>query len=113
MHMIGHHDEVTKLVADTIEVFPAIENEALAVRVTQNTRTMPFIEIRVQLAIEVLEELPLFLREELNEAFGPLLDLNAMQALVTGALSKAPNVESVKTSLILHVAKDEPEVPLP
>jgi DNA-binding Lrp family transcriptional regulator len=40
-------------------------------------------------------------------------DLNAMQAFVTGALSKAPNVESVKTSLILHVAKDEPEVPLP
>jgi DNA-binding Lrp family transcriptional regulator len=40
-------------------------------------------------------------------------DLNAMQAFVTGALSKAPNVDSVKTSLILHVAKDEPEVPLP
>jgi DNA-binding Lrp family transcriptional regulator len=40
-------------------------------------------------------------------------DLSAMQAFVTGALSKAPNVESVKTSLIMHVAKDEPEVPLP
>lgn len=40
-------------------------------------------------------------------------DLAAMQAFVTGALSKAPNVESVKTSLIMHVAKDEPEVPLP
>jgi DNA-binding Lrp family transcriptional regulator len=40
-------------------------------------------------------------------------DLNAMQSFVTGALSKAPNVDSVKTSLILHVAKDEPEVPLP
>jgi DNA-binding Lrp family transcriptional regulator len=40
-------------------------------------------------------------------------DLNAMQAFVTGALSKTANVESVKTSLILHVAKDEPEVPLP
>jgi DNA-binding Lrp family transcriptional regulator len=40
-------------------------------------------------------------------------DLEAMQAFVTGALSKAPNVESVKTSLILHVAKNEPEVPLP
>lgn len=40
-------------------------------------------------------------------------DLTAMQAFVTGALSKAPGVENVKTSLILHVAKDEPEVPLP
>jgi DNA-binding Lrp family transcriptional regulator len=40
-------------------------------------------------------------------------DLAAMQSFVTGALSKAPNVDSVKTSLIMHVAKDEPEVPLP
>jgi len=40
-------------------------------------------------------------------------DLQSIQAFVMGALSKAPNVESVKTSLILHVAKDEPEVPLP
>jgi len=31
---------------------------------------------------------------------------------VLGALAKAPNVESVKTSLIMRVAKDEPEVPL-
>jgi DNA-binding Lrp family transcriptional regulator len=40
-------------------------------------------------------------------------DLAAMQSFITGALSKASTVESVKTSLILHVAKDEPEVPLP
>ncbi|MFO1033438.1 MAG: Lrp/AsnC family transcriptional regulator [Hyphomicrobiales bacterium] len=40
-------------------------------------------------------------------------DLQSIQNFVLGALSKAPNVESVKTSLILHVAKDEPEVPLP
>ena len=40
-------------------------------------------------------------------------DLAAVQSFVMGALSKAPNVESVKTSLILHVAKNEPEVPLP
>ncbi len=40
-------------------------------------------------------------------------DLAAMQSFITGALSKASNVDSVKTSLILHVAKDEPEVPLP
>jgi DNA-binding Lrp family transcriptional regulator len=39
-------------------------------------------------------------------------DLQAVQSFIMGALSKAPNVESVKTSLILHVAKDEPEVPL-
>ena len=39
-------------------------------------------------------------------------DLQSIQSFVMGALSKAPNVESVKTSLILHVAKDEPEVPL-
>jgi DNA-binding Lrp family transcriptional regulator len=40
-------------------------------------------------------------------------DLQSIQSFVMGALSKAPNVESVKTSVILHVAKDEPEVPLP
>jgi DNA-binding Lrp family transcriptional regulator len=40
-------------------------------------------------------------------------DLAAVQSFVMGALAKAPNVESVKTSLVLHVAKDEPEVPLP
>ncbi len=40
-------------------------------------------------------------------------DLPALQSFVMGGLAKAPNVESVKTSVILHVAKDEPEVPLP
>jgi DNA-binding Lrp family transcriptional regulator len=40
-------------------------------------------------------------------------DMPALQSFVMGALSKAANVESVKTSLILHVAKDEPRVPLP
>ena len=40
-------------------------------------------------------------------------DLQLLQSFIMGALSKAPNVESVKTSLILHEAKDEPEVPLP
>ena len=40
-------------------------------------------------------------------------DLSSMQSFITGALSKAANVESVKTSLILHTAKNEPEVPLP
>jgi DNA-binding Lrp family transcriptional regulator len=40
-------------------------------------------------------------------------DLQSVQSFVTGALSKAPNVESVKTSLVLNVTKDEPEVPLP
>jgi DNA-binding Lrp family transcriptional regulator len=40
-------------------------------------------------------------------------DLASMQSFITGALSKAANVESVKTSLILHTAKNEPEVPLP
>jgi DNA-binding Lrp family transcriptional regulator len=40
-------------------------------------------------------------------------DLPAIQSFVIGALSKAPNVESVKTSLVLHVTKDEAEVPLP
>ena len=39
-------------------------------------------------------------------------DLQSIQSFVMGALSKAPNVESVKTSLVLHVAKNEPEVPL-
>ena len=40
-------------------------------------------------------------------------DLPSIQSFITGALAKAPNVDSVKTSLILHVAKHEPEVPLP
>ena len=39
-------------------------------------------------------------------------DLQSIQSFVMGALSKAPNVESVKTSLVLRVAKDEPAVPL-
>ncbi len=39
-------------------------------------------------------------------------DLQSIQSFLLGALAKAPNVESVKTSLILHVAKDQPEVPL-
>ena len=39
-------------------------------------------------------------------------DLQSIQGFLMGALAKAPNVESVKTSLILHVAKDQPEVPL-
>lgn len=40
-------------------------------------------------------------------------DLQSIQSFVMGALSKAPNVDSVKTSLIMHTAKLEPEVPLP
>jgi DNA-binding Lrp family transcriptional regulator len=39
-------------------------------------------------------------------------DLGHVQNFVMGALSTAPNVASVKTSLILRVAKDEPGVPL-
>lgn len=40
-------------------------------------------------------------------------DLQSIQSFLMGALAKAANVESVKTLTILHVAKDEPEVPLP
>ncbi len=40
-------------------------------------------------------------------------DLPSVQSFVMGALSKAPNVESVKTSLVLHASKDEPLLPLP
>ncbi len=39
-------------------------------------------------------------------------DVASIQSFIMGALAKAPNVESVKTSLILRVAKDEPGVPL-
>ena len=39
-------------------------------------------------------------------------DLQSIQSFVLGALAKAPNVESVKTSIVLRVAKDEPGVPL-
>ena len=40
-------------------------------------------------------------------------DLPSLQSFVLDALSKAPNVESVKTSMVLRKAKDEPDVPLP
>jgi DNA-binding Lrp family transcriptional regulator len=40
-------------------------------------------------------------------------DMAGLQSFVLGALAKAPNVDSVKTSLVLHTAKDEPLVPLP
>jgi DNA-binding Lrp family transcriptional regulator len=40
-------------------------------------------------------------------------DLPALQSFVMGALSVAPNVDSVKTALVLHSAKDEPLLPLP
>ena len=39
-------------------------------------------------------------------------DLQSIQSFLMGALAKAPNVESVKTSIILHTAKDEAGVPL-
>lgn len=39
-------------------------------------------------------------------------DMQSIQSFLMGALAKAPNVESVKTSIILHVAKDEAGVPL-
>ncbi len=40
-------------------------------------------------------------------------DLPALQNFVLVALSKMPNVESVKTSIVLHAVKDDPLVPLP
>jgi DNA-binding Lrp family transcriptional regulator len=40
-------------------------------------------------------------------------DLQSLQSFVSGALSKSPHVENVRTSLILSDVKDEPEVPLP
>jgi len=38
-------------------------------------------------------------------------DLPAFQEFLTGQLTAAPNVESVKTSLVIRSAKDEPPVP--
>jgi DNA-binding Lrp family transcriptional regulator len=40
-------------------------------------------------------------------------DLPSLQSFVLQGLSKAPNVDSVKTSLVLHAAKEEPLLPLP
>jgi DNA-binding Lrp family transcriptional regulator len=40
-------------------------------------------------------------------------DLPSLQAFVLNALSKTPNVDSVKTSIVLRTVKDEPLVPLP
>jgi len=38
-------------------------------------------------------------------------DLSSFQGFLTGKLLKAPNVSSVKTSLVIRGAKDEPGVP--
>ena len=40
-------------------------------------------------------------------------DLGALQDFIIGDLAAAPNVENVKTTLILRVSKYEPGVPLP
>lgn len=39
-------------------------------------------------------------------------DLQTFQSFLTSKLTTAPNVESVKTSLTIRVAKDEPGVPV-
>jgi DNA-binding Lrp family transcriptional regulator len=38
-------------------------------------------------------------------------DLSSFQSFLTGALTAAPNVASVKTSLVIRAAKNEPGVP--
>ena len=38
-------------------------------------------------------------------------DLSTFQSFLTGELTSAPNVASVKTSLVIRAAKDEPGVP--
>ena len=38
-------------------------------------------------------------------------DLSSFQSFLTGELTAAPNVASVKTSLVIRAAKDEPGVP--
>ena len=38
-------------------------------------------------------------------------DLSTFQSFLTGALLTTPNVASVKTSLVIRGAKDEPGVP--
>ncbi len=40
-------------------------------------------------------------------------DLQSFQELLTSKLTSAPNVSSVKTSLTIRTAKDEPGVPVP
>jgi DNA-binding Lrp family transcriptional regulator len=40
-------------------------------------------------------------------------DLQSFQALLTTQLTSAPNVSSVKTSLTIRTAKDQPGVPIP
>src|SRR5688572_14405727 len=40
-------------------------------------------------------------------------DLPALQDFVIGELTAAANVESVRTTLVLRVSKDEPAVPIP
>jgi DNA-binding Lrp family transcriptional regulator len=40
-------------------------------------------------------------------------DLQSFQELLTSQLTSAPNVSSVKTSLTIRTAKDEPGVPVP
>ena len=40
-------------------------------------------------------------------------DLQSFQEFLTSKLTSAPNVSSVKTSLTIRTAKDEPGVPIP
>jgi DNA-binding Lrp family transcriptional regulator len=40
-------------------------------------------------------------------------DLQSFQEFLTSQLTSAPNVNSVKTSLTIRTAKDEPGVPIP
>jgi DNA-binding Lrp family transcriptional regulator len=40
-------------------------------------------------------------------------DLGTLQDFIIGELTAAPNVENVKTMLIMRVEKDEPGVPIP
>jgi DNA-binding Lrp family transcriptional regulator len=40
-------------------------------------------------------------------------DLTSLQDFIIGELTAAPNVEHVKTMLIMRVEKDEPGVPIP
>ncbi len=79
MNMIGHHDEVAEFIASPIKMFPAIENDSLAMRISQSAGAMALVEVAVELAIEVFQERPLLLWIELNEAFGSLFDMDVMQ----------------------------------
>ncbi len=76
MHVIGHHDEIAKLIAKAFKVPPTIDNDSPATRLAQRARPVPLVEVGVELAVEVLHERALLACVEKTKTVSPLLRVN-------------------------------------